>query len=252
MSHLHRWIPSFQVLTGHKPLIPIINGKTLDEIENPRLQRLKMKMGEVGPFVANWVPGPQHKAADALSRSLIQSTTANDACGEYADVHAARSALIAVLQANHTDLLLDHMRSATAEDPELQMLKDAVVAGFPSSKADIAEPSRKYWPVRDRLSVDDGLILCGTRVVVPASLRRSTMTSLHASHLGKEKQKSAPAGWSSGREWAPVSMTSSKDANGVSASFPRTPGRPCCTTNLLTTRSRYWTWISRTTQEDST
>ncbi|KAF0290262.1 uncharacterized protein FJT64_011473 [Amphibalanus amphitrite] len=69
------------------------------------------------------------------------------------------------------------------------MLKDAVFAGFPSSKADLAEPLRKYWPVHDRLSVDDGLILCGTRVVVPASLRRSTMTSLHAGHLGKEKTK---------------------------------------------------------------
>ena len=36
-------LPQFTVITDHYPLIPIINNHRLDEIENPRLQRLKSK-----------------------------------------------------------------------------------------------------------------------------------------------------------------------------------------------------------------
>ena len=182
-------LPNFQVITDHKPLIPIINSKTLDEIGNPRLQRLKLKMGDIGPFTASWVPGSQHKAADALSRSPVQTAAADDECGEDSSVPTLRSVLIAELRASHTDILLERVKSATAEDPELQMLSDVISSGFPVSKTDLAEPVRKYWPVHDRLSVDDGIIWCGLRVVVPSSLRRSMLSSLHAGHLGKEKTK---------------------------------------------------------------
>ena len=93
--------------------------------------------------------------------------------------------MVAELQASHANLLLDRVQSPIAEGQELQTLKDAIFAGFPTSKADLAEPLRKYWPVHDRLSVDDDLIMCGMRVVVPTSLRRSTLMSLHAGHIGQ-------------------------------------------------------------------
>ena len=135
------------------------------------------------------MPGSQHKAADALSRSPTEAVAVDDECGEDISVSSARSITIAELQASHTDLLLDRVKSATAEDPELQLLRDVILTGFPASRADLTEPVRKYWPVQDRLYVDDGIIWCGLRVVVPSALRRSTLSSLHAGHLGKEKTK---------------------------------------------------------------
>ncbi|XP_043217806.1 uncharacterized protein LOC122379571 [Amphibalanus amphitrite] len=182
-------LTSFTIFVDHKPLVPIINGKTLDEIENPRLQRLKLKMAYYGPFVASWVPGSQHKAADALSRSPTQPAAADDECGEDDDAPALQSVLVAELRACDTDIMLDRVECATSEDPELQMLRDIISTGFPASRAELAEPLRKYWPVHDRLSVEGGIILCGMRILVPLSLRRSTLASLHASHLGKEKTK---------------------------------------------------------------
>ena len=182
-------LPGFQVITDHKPLIPILNSKTLDEIENPRLQRLKMKMGEVGSFVTTWVPGTQHKPADALSRSPAGHAMEDEECGEDPIAQPLPSIVVAELQASDTDLRLEEVRDATVADPEMQLLYDVIAAGFPVSRADVAEPVRKYWPVHDRLTVDSGLILCGRRIVVPASMRRSTLTSLHASHLGKERTK---------------------------------------------------------------
>ena len=37
-------LPHFEVLTDHNPLLSILNNKHLDKIENPRLQRLRMKI----------------------------------------------------------------------------------------------------------------------------------------------------------------------------------------------------------------
>lgn len=183
-------LPTYQVITDHKPLIPIINSKTLDEIENPRLQRLKMKMGEVGSFTAVWVPGSQHKAADALSRNPTQDAETGDECGEDPASPSLCTIATAELQAHQTDLHLDEVRRAVESDPEAQLLIEVIGKGFPNQKSDVVEPLKKYWPVHERLSVDSGIILCGCRVVVPSSLRRTTLTSLHAGHLGKERTKS--------------------------------------------------------------
>ena len=51
------------------------------------------------------------------------------------------------------------------------------------------EPLRQYWPVYDRLSVDDGLVVCGSRLVIPQRLRMTVLEALHASPLRKEKTK---------------------------------------------------------------
>ena len=43
-----------------------------------------------------------------------------------------------------------------------------------------------YFHVRDELVVHDGLILHGDRLVIPETLRKQMMESLHASHQGIE------------------------------------------------------------------
>ena len=37
-------LPTFQLITDHMPLVPILNVYTLDRLDNPRLLRLKLKM----------------------------------------------------------------------------------------------------------------------------------------------------------------------------------------------------------------
>ena len=63
-------LPHFTVITDHHPLIPILNNHRLDEIENPRLQRLKTKVMAYN-FTAEWVKGTLNNAPDALSRNPV-------------------------------------------------------------------------------------------------------------------------------------------------------------------------------------
>jgi hypothetical protein len=50
--HFLEGLPSFELVTDHKPLIPI-----LDKLDNPRLLRLRLKMQRYA-FMVRWIPGP--------------------------------------------------------------------------------------------------------------------------------------------------------------------------------------------------
>ena len=60
-------LPHFQIITDHNPLLAILNQCRLDEIENPRLQRLRTKLMAYN-FTAHWQKGALNYAPDALSR----------------------------------------------------------------------------------------------------------------------------------------------------------------------------------------
>ncbi|XP_043230688.1 uncharacterized protein K02A2.6-like [Amphibalanus amphitrite] len=144
-------------------------------------------MSEFGTISARWVPASQHSAADALSRNPIEHPNEDDECGEDATTSCIQSIVISELKAHDVDISLKEVREAAAADHEFQLLAEVIRNGFPDSKSEVPEAVKRYWPVRDRLTVDDGIVLCGCRVVIPPSLRKRTLATLHAGHLGRER-----------------------------------------------------------------
>ena len=57
----------FDIITDYNPLLAILNNRRFDEIENPRLQRLRIKLMPYN-FSAHWQKGILHNSPDALSR----------------------------------------------------------------------------------------------------------------------------------------------------------------------------------------
>ena len=55
--------PNLIVATDHKPLVPILTGRKLDLITNPRLLKLREKT-LMYRFTAQHIPGPLNVAAD--------------------------------------------------------------------------------------------------------------------------------------------------------------------------------------------
>lgn len=70
-------LPHFEVVTDHRPLITILNKYHLSEIDNPRLQRLRMHLLNYN-FTASWHAGKDHLAADALSRAPVSQPEKED------------------------------------------------------------------------------------------------------------------------------------------------------------------------------
>ena len=70
-----RGLPTFQVWTDHRPLLGIFK-QCLTQIDNPRLLRMWEKLMPYC-FTTKWVPGKDHKIADALSRFPVFSPDAS-------------------------------------------------------------------------------------------------------------------------------------------------------------------------------
>ncbi|XP_037073733.1 uncharacterized protein LOC119094928 [Pollicipes pollicipes] len=185
----------FEVMADHRPLIPILNSKSMADIENPRLQCLRERLSQFN-FVATWRQGKLHAIPDALSRALVDGPTPDDEEAEQ-DVSHQIASMVARLISGVTvtdggaspfrDVLLSELRAAAEEDPEMIALKDAILTGFSGHRTQLHPLLGPYWGLRDCLVVDDGLVVCGRRLVIPQCLRRATLQKLHASHQGVER-----------------------------------------------------------------
>ena len=78
------------------------------------------------------------------------------------------------------------IRDATQVDKALQLLKATILHGWSDKKQTLASEVCPYFSIRDELSIQDGLIFRGERVIVPTKLRSEMKTKLHSSHMGAE------------------------------------------------------------------
>ena len=81
------------------------------------------------------------------------------------------------------------MRIATKGDDELALLKHTVPHGWPSTIREYQAKSQPYWSLRKELTVEDGIILKGTCIVVPHKKYQATLQLIHKGHLGLGKCK---------------------------------------------------------------
>ena len=61
-----------------------------------------------------------------------------------------------------------------------------VQQGWPHSKSQVPVEAQPYFTSHNELSVQDGLVFKGQRIIIPADLRQETTRKLHSSHMGVE------------------------------------------------------------------
>ncbi|KAJ8405582.1 hypothetical protein AAFF_G00315620 [Aldrovandia affinis] len=81
---------------------------------------------------------------------------------------------------------LEQIRRHTDRDECLQALKNTVLMGWPDVKEEAPLIAREYWPFRDEISVQNGVLFRGQKVIIPKSLRPEMLTRIHSSHIGGE------------------------------------------------------------------
>lgn len=169
------------VVTDHKPLVKIFGDRTLDEITNTRLFRLKQRTLP-WRFSIIHMPGRSNLAADATSRHPSPSI----AVSSLAVVDQMEHALAAAIQreaAEISALPWSRIVEETQNDHNMRALVQTVANGFPVTDKDLPHAS-PFWQYRDALYISDGAVLFEDRVVVPPSLRHAVLDNLHAAHQG--------------------------------------------------------------------
>ena len=114
--------------------------------------------------------------ADTLSRAYLASTE-----------HPSGTEFEVVNNASWLPMSserIQEIRTATERDEALQILKQVILQGWPEERKDLPEQAKPYFSTRDELTVQDGLIFRGQRVVIPQSLRQDMKQRIHSSHLG--------------------------------------------------------------------
>ena len=74
-------------------------------------------------------------------------------------------------------------------DNEFALLKHTVMQGWPCSIKQVPPVLQPYWTFREELTVEDGIILKGTRIVIPTKQWEAILKLIYKGHLGFSKCK---------------------------------------------------------------
>ena len=85
-----------------------------------------------------------------------------------------------------TDQQLVQIRELKKQDCQLQALKVTILAGWSDTKDETPLCIREYRSYRDRLTVHNGIIFRGNRVIIRKALRPGMLRRTYSSHLVAE------------------------------------------------------------------
>jgi len=122
-----------------------------------------------------YVQGKNVPLADALSR--ISPCPGDTIEGLDVSVHEL-----------HLHLNASSTRIAQIKE-ELLSLRSTITQGWPDTRSDCPAHLHAFWNYRDELTIADGVILKGTRILIPKSLQVDILQQLNYAHLGVEKCK---------------------------------------------------------------
>ena len=128
-----------------------------------------------------YVPGKDVPVADALSR--ISSCHGDDIPGVDITVHEA------LLNVNASPTRVSQIQEETMKDTTLSVLCKIIAEGWPEKRSECPTYLHPYWNYRDELTVSNGMILKGSRIIIPKSLQSDVLQQLHYAHQGAEKCK---------------------------------------------------------------
>ena len=169
------------VETDHNPLESIFKKSLLSA--PCRLQRMLLRLQRFNLSVS-YKPGSQMVLADHLSRAAQHETLKT---AEPFQVFSLKlETLDPMLALKITPERLEQLQRSTGQDDTLQTLRTTILTGWPMQKEEVPFKIREYWSYRDELTVHNGVLFKGSRVVIPQRLEPEVKSRIHSSHLGVE------------------------------------------------------------------
>ena len=172
--HLFVYGAPFTPITDHKPLECIYGNP---QSKPPaRIERWLLRLQQY-EFTVKYKPGAENPA-DYLSRHPVAQPTKENKAELYVNTLTEHSV--------PKSMSLAEIISATNEDKALQEVKQAITSGDWNSPA-----IQSFKAVKDELTINhsNGVILRGTRIIMPTPLQKRAVQIAHEGHQGIAKTK---------------------------------------------------------------
>lgn len=178
-----------KIQTDHKPLESIFR-KSLHSAPK-RLQRMLLRLQKYDLQVS-YKKGTEMYLADTLSRAYrVRKSTREDVAEDVMYIEEMRGDTERELE--HINMIQylpvseptqTAIQQATESDATLRELKTTIRRGWPATKAEVSANICGYFTFRDELSLQNGLVFKGDRLVIPMSVKADILPKIHRSHIG--------------------------------------------------------------------
>ena len=164
----------FTLQTDQKPLVSIFQKHMIDV--SPRIQRIPIRAWQY-QFKPQYISGKMNVIADALLRVTPLDFEDHNVDKEVLAVNVLT--YTAIEEKEKTELL-----NETDKDAELQALKMVISKGWPKKRSNLAPNLQPYWNYRDELTIEDGILMKGQKIIIPTSLKQQYIDKIHTGHTG--------------------------------------------------------------------
>ena len=162
--HYFLYGKEFTLETNQKPLVSIYKKHMIDI--SPRVQRLIVISLPYLPFKVVYKKGIDIPVADALSCVTPMDPEDNIKLPIIAVNMITTRVLMSTDCQGSFSNKLDQLRKSTSQDEQLTRLKCYISTGFPCDKKNLPTDLNEFWPHKEILSIESGLITCGNRIIV--------------------------------------------------------------------------------------
>ena len=173
------WGRRFTLVTDNKPLSTILGPKTqLPAMAAARIQRWALTLAAY-TYDVTYRKSSDIPLADFLSRLPYTSKTSDTGEDE-------ASAYFVESLENLQPLKAENVRLATGRDPGLAEVSRYIRTGWPARVSGELQP---FCSKKEELTIVNGCIFWGARVVIPMQLQSRVLEELHDSHPGITRMK---------------------------------------------------------------
>ena len=177
--HTYVFGHTFELVTDHKPLLSLFSeAKASSSQASARIRRWSLFLSSY-EYTLRFRGTQSHGNADALSRLPAPMEP---------DITEQLPELVLLMEhLEDSPVTAQHIQAWTRRDPSLFPVVQALQQGWPEDPTPELVP---FHSRRNELSLFDGCILWGSRVLVPQKRRKAVLQELHVGHPGMSRTKS--------------------------------------------------------------
>ena len=190
--HKYLFARKFELYVDHKPLEFILNpSKQIPEMGTSRIIRWALTLSHYD-YTIKFRPTGKHGNADFCSRFPLPATS-EDLQTLDGETESETVTVFATYMDQDKPLLNSSLISKhSAKDPVISKVMYCIKEGW-NELTQVPENAtvsiQEYFGKRDELSVEQGCLLWGHRVIIPADLRDDVLKMLHSTHTGMGSTK---------------------------------------------------------------